>query len=222
MMRNQEQRRSPFDHSDGSRWRRLSLAFALALVVFAGCSKESSPDSSGTAEKAQGGGQATETSAMSGDHKADAEGTAAGSKAGVGEGQVAPRFSLATLSGGTFAFPTGKPTAVWFTANGCRSCIPKAQALDRIKAASGERLAILGVDINPSDGEAVFRAWLQEVGNPRFENALDKDGQLAVSWGVADTSTVVITDAAGTIVYRSAAPADEATFRDALTRAGLT
>jgi thiol-disulfide isomerase/thioredoxin len=160
--------------------------------------------------------------AHGGDDMTHMAGSAGTAKAGIGVGQTAPGFSLATLSGGTFAFPTGKPTAVWFTANGCRPCIPKAQALDRLQAAFGPRLAVLGVDINPTEGEAVFRDWLKEAGNPRFETGLDKGGQLTVSWGVADTSTVVITDASGKVVYQSSGEANEATFREALGRAGLS
>lgn len=140
---------------------------------------------------------------------------------GAQVGKVAPSFSVTTLSGSTFRVPTDKPTALWFTANGCRSCIPKAQALDRIKADVGERLAVLGVDINPTDTESVFRAWIKEVGNPRFDFAMDQAGELTLAWGVRDTSTVVIVDGKGKVVYNSAGAANEAVFRAALAEAGL-
>jgi thiol-disulfide isomerase/thioredoxin len=136
-------------------------------------------------------------------------------------GQTGPKVSVATLAGSTFVVPTGKPTALWFTANGCTSCIPKAKALAKIKSDVGDRIAVLGVDMNPTDTEAIFRRWIGEVGNPPFEFAMDKGGQLAVAWGVRDTSTVVICDAAGKIVYHSTGTADEATFRSALAKAGL-
>lgn len=136
-------------------------------------------------------------------------------------GESASRMSVVTLSGSTFVVPTGKPTALWFTADGCRSCIPKAQALDKIKSGAGDRIAVLGVDINPADTEAVFRRWIGEVGEPHFDFAMDKNGQLAVAWGVRDTSTVIILDGAGTIVYHSTGAADEATFRSAFAKAGL-
>lgn len=188
--------------------RRLTGALALALApLVVGCSSSNDPTASHTASS----GAAANGAAQTGD----------GASAGTEPGQVAPSFSLATLSGGRFAFPTGKPTAVWFTASGCRSCIPKAQALDRIKSEFGDRLAALGVDINPAETEGDFRDWLNETGNPHFEAALDKGGKLAVSWGVSDTSTVVITDSAGKVVYHSSEAADEGTFRDALKQAGL-
>jgi thiol-disulfide isomerase/thioredoxin len=154
-------------------------------------------------------------------HGVSPPGSGATAAQGTGVGDVAPNFSLATLAGSTFHFPTGKPTAVWFTANGCRSCIPKAQALDRIKASVGDRLAVVGVDIAPGETESTFRDWIKEVGNPRFEFALDKGSKLAVAWGVKDTSTIVITDASGKVIYNSLEAADEQTFRAALSKAGL-
>lgn len=144
-----------------------------------------------------------------------------GGSEGARVGEVAPSFSVTTLSGSTFRFPTGKPTALWFTADGCRSCLPKAQALDRIKADVGERLAVLGVDISPSDTESVFRSWIKEAGNPRFDFAMDRAGELTLAMGVRDTSTIVIVDGKGKVVYNSAGAADEAAFRAALGKAGL-
>lgn len=144
-----------------------------------------------------------------------------GGSQGAEAGEVAPSFTVATLSGSTFRFPTGKPTALWFTANGCQSCLPKAQALDRIKAEAGDRLAVLGVDISPTDTESVFRSWIKEAGNPRFDFAMDRAGALTLAMGVHDTSTIVIVDGKGKVVYNSAGAADEAAFRAALVKAGL-
>ena len=59
------------------------------------------------------------------------------------------------------------------------------------------------------------------MGNPHFAFAMDKGGQLTVAWGVRDTSTVVIVDAVGKVVYHSVGGADEATFRSAFAKAGL-
>ena len=192
------------------RWRSSLVTLGLA-VVLAACSSNGQPASAG-GESAQ-----SQQGAMA---MPPASGATPGQGAQVGE--VASSFSLATLSGSTFHFPTGKPTAVWFTENGCTSCIPKAQALDRIKAGFGERLAVVGVDIAPGETEATFRNWIKQVGNPRFEFAMDKGSKLTLAWGVKDTSTIVITDAAGKVVYNSLEAADEQTFRAALSKAGLT
>lgn len=167
------------------------------------------------AQVACGGGSTPSQQAAS----PPASGATAGQGAQVGE--VASGFSVMTLAGSTFHFPTGKPTVIWFTANGCRSCIPKAQALDRIKATAGDRLAVLGIDIAPGESPATFREWIQQVGSPHFEFAMDTGSKLTLAWGVKDTSTIVITDAAGKVVYNSLEAADEQTFRSALSKAGL-
>jgi hypothetical protein len=185
----------------------VTLGLAVVLVA---CSSNGQP--------AGAGGESAQSL-----HGAMAMPPASGATAGQGAevGQVASGFSLATLSGSTFHFPTGKPTAVWFTENGCTSCIPKAQALDRIKAGFGQRLAVVGVDIAPGETEATFRDWIKQVGNPRFDFAMDRGSKVTLAWGVKDTSTIVITDAAGKVVYNSLEAADEQTFRTALSTAGL-
>ena len=202
-------------------WRRPMVILG-AVVLFALCclivERALSSNASPPATASNGEASSSHEPASSGD-KMD-HGTQAVGPEGSKVGETGPRVSVATLSGSTFAVPAGKPTAL-FTADGCQSCIPKAQALNRIKSEAGDRIAVLGVDINPTDTEAVFRRWIGEVGNPGFDFAMDKDGQLTLAWGVRDTSTVVIVDAAGKIVYHSAGEADEVTFRSAFASAGL-
>lgn len=200
-------------------WTWIAGVLAVAgLVVGPACSDSNEK----TAEPKQatastGRGTEEQTGTGSAGHGMDDRTEAESAKGG----ETASRMSVVTLSGSTFVVPTGKPTALWFTADGCRSCIPKAQALDKIKSEAGDRIAVLGVDINPTDTEAVFRRWITEVGNPRFDFAMDKNGQLAVAWEVRDTSTVIILDGVGKIVYHSTGAADEATFRSAFAKAGL-
>lgn len=212
MDRNEEQGGQAAGPTSKPEWNRpwtwiAGVVAVTGLVVGPACSDSD--------EKTAEPKQATASSGHGMDDKMGAE----AESAKVGE--TASRMSVVTLSGSTFVVPAGKPTALWFTADGCRSCIPKAQALDKIKSGAGDRIAVLGVDINPTDTEAIFRRWIGEVGNPQFEFAMDKNGQLAVAWEVRDTSTVIILDGAGKIVYHSTGEADEATFRSAFAKAGL-
>lgn len=142
---------------------------------------------------------------------------------GVAEvGQTAPGFSVRTLDGATFAFPTGKPTALFFTAASCGSCLPKAQAFARIQRDVGDRMAVLGVDIDPSDTVGAFRQWIDAAGSPPFAFAQDQDSQLVKAYQVRALSTVVITDGRGRVVFRSFLEDGETTLRSALAKAGLT
>lgn len=136
-------------------------------------------------------------------------------------GGQAPGFSVRTIEGSTFDFPTGKPTAIFFTSASCGSCIPKAQAFARIQQQVGDRVAVLGVDIDPSDTVGAFRQWIAAAGNPPFAFAQDEDSRLVKAYRVQALSTVVITDATGRVVFRSFSEGDEATLRDALAKAGL-
>lgn len=53
---------------------------------------------------------------------------------GAKVGELAPQFSLPTLSGSTFAVPSGKPTAVWFTANGVPELHPEGEGVGQDQA----------------------------------------------------------------------------------------
>lgn len=152
------------------------------------------------------------------------EGPRSASPAAAGSAEVdgqAAAFSVPTLSGSTFVFPTGKPTALFFTASSCGSCLPKAEAFDRIHREVGDRVAILGVDVDPTDSESAFREWIGAAGNPGYDFAIDRNSELVRVFGVRALSTVVIADASGRVVFDSYTEGDEATFRAALARAGL-
>lgn len=136
-------------------------------------------------------------------------------------GDRIPAFSVATLDGARFEFPNGKPTAFFFTSSFCGSCIAKAQAFDRIERDVSDRVAILGVDIDPFDTESSFRSWIDAAGEPRYDFAMDGDGRLTTLFDVIALSTVVVTDGDGEVVYRSFAEGGEQALRAALEEAGL-
>jgi cytochrome c biogenesis protein CcmG/thiol:disulfide interchange protein DsbE len=140
---------------------------------------------------------------------------------GGAPGEQAPSFSVGTLDGNAFAFPTGKPTAILFTASYCVPCLPKAEAFGRIQADAGDRIAVLAVSIDPSDTPASFREWIDAAGNPPLAYAIDADGRLLRAFAVRALSTVVVADGDGRVVFRSAGPDGEDTLRDAVRRAGL-
>lgn len=134
---------------------------------------------------------------------------------------VAPSFSLATTTGASFSFPTGKPTALLFFAPSCPSCLAPAIALNRLERQLGERIAVLGVDINPTDTAADVRGFLADAGQPRYSFALDPGGRLITAFGIRAQSTVVFADAAGRVVSRLEDESDANVFRAALVKAGL-
>lgn len=136
-------------------------------------------------------------------------------------GPLQPAFSVGTLSGGTFEFPTGRPTALYFTGSTCASCLPKAEALGRIERQAGDAVAVLGVDIDGFDTEEMFRDWITHAGSPRHAFAMDRDFHLLELFDVAALSTVIVTDGDGRLVWRSTEHATEDELRAVLRRAGL-
>lgn len=129
-------------------------------------------------------------------------------------------FSIRTLTGDVFSFPTGRPTAIYFTGSTCASCIPKAVALDRIERAADGAVAVLGVDIDGFDTEEMFLDWIAHAGTPRHAFAMDTDFRLLDLFEVTALSTVVVTDDAGRLVWRSADDVGETEMRRGLARAG--
>lgn len=129
-------------------------------------------------------------------------------------------FSIGTLTGDVFSFPTGRPTALYFTGSTCASCLPKAEALDRIEREADGAVAVLGVDVDGFDTEEMFRDWIAHAGTPRHAFAMDTDFRLLDLFEVTALSTVVVTDGAGHLVWRSADEAGEPELRRALARAG--
>lgn len=132
-----------------------------------------------------------------------------------------PAFSVETLSGEVFSFPTERPTAIYFTGSTCASCLPKATALDRIEQAAGGAVAVLGVDIDGFDTEEMFRDWIAHAGTPRHAFAMDTDFRLLDLFEVTALSTVVVTDGTGRLVWRSADDVGAPELRRALAQAGL-
>lgn len=149
-------------------------------------------------------------------------GSGAGTAASPAHGPVLPAFEVTTLDGSRFVFPTGRPTALYFTGSTCASCLPKAAALDRIEREGDGDLAVLGVDVDGFDTEEMFRDWIAHVGAPRHDFAMDRDFELLDRFEVAALSTVIIADGEGRLVWRSADDVGETALRSILADAGLT
>lgn len=144
-----------------------------------------------------------------------------GAPTGSGEGLLAHPFSATTLSGATFSVPAGKPTALLFLASNCPTCIAPAITLNRIERDVGDLIAVLGVDINPTDTEAEVAEFIKLAGNPRYGFVVDRDGRLTTAYELRAESTMFVLDASGRIVLRADEESDEAVIRRALAAAGL-
>ena len=139
---------------------------------------------------------------------------------GAAEGHPSPTIGVPTLSGQTFRLPAGRPAVVYFMAAWCATCKAEAAALTLIQQRDADRVAILAVDVDPSDQPAAIRAFFRAVGAD-YEVARDPDGWLAVAFAVQALDTTVVVNPAGQVVYRDAFPTSAATLQSALHTAGL-
>lgn len=136
-------------------------------------------------------------------------------------GDQAPQFSATTTAGDQFEMPPGKPAVIFFMAAWCLTCIPEAQALAEIHDEYGDKVSVLGVDVDPQMDLAMVGKFAQEA-DAEYGFIRDGDGTLAQALEVQALDTTVVLDAEGRIVFRDAVPTDGETLRDALKEAGLS
>jgi peroxiredoxin len=139
---------------------------------------------------------------------------------GSAVGDQAPQFVATTTAGGRFQLSPGKPAVVFFMAPTCYSCLAEAQALAGVHAEYGDRLEVLGIDIDPQATAAQIQQFAQAAG-ANYGFTVDRDATLVKAFDARALDTTVITDAQGRIVFRDAIPTDEKTLRAALKKAGL-
>lgn len=143
-----------------------------------------------------------------------------GGPAGAAVGKSSPMLVWPTLAGGAFRLPAGWPAVVYFMAAWCSDCQPEAQALGKLQRQLGDRVAILAVDVDPSDLESQTRAFFHTAGDPRYAIARDQDSRLAGAFAVRALDTTVVIDPKGRVVYRDEVPTDLATLGTALAKVG--
>jgi len=84
-------------------------------------------------------------------------------------------------------------------------CKPCRDEHDYIKQFSNkEGIDVIG--INYKDNEKKVLAWLKELGNPYSNIAIDKNGRIAIDWGVYGIPETFIINSKGIIKYRHVGP----------------
>jgi thiol-disulfide isomerase/thioredoxin len=142
-----------------------------------------------------------------------------GGRSGAAVGRPSPTIAWPTLAGRTFRFLAGRPAVVYFMAAWCSDCQPEAQALGQLQRQLGDRVAILAVDVDPSDLESQTRAFFHTAGDPGYAVARDQSGRLAGAFAVRALDTTVVVNPAGRVVYRDEVATDLPTLKTALAKA---
>ncbi len=121
-------------------------------------------------------------------------------------GKSAPEFSLPPIEGRTDGFARsdlmGKTSLVNVFASWCIPCRAEHPLLTRLGQESG--VPIFG--INYKDKPADVRRWLDELGDPYTRIGADRDGRVAIDWGVYGLPETFVVDRRGRIVYKQIGP----------------
>ena len=122
-------------------------------------------------------------------------------------GKPVPAFTLPGLMAGegdiTEDFlKSGKPMLVNFFASWCVPCRAEHESL--MKAANEHGITIVGIAYKDRHADAL--AFLDELGNPYRRTALDRDGRLAIDFGVTGVPETFVIDGNGQIAYRHWGP----------------
>ena len=124
--------------------------------------------------------------------------------------QPVPVFTLAGLSGAgvelaegfSSADLNGRVSIVNVFASWCFPCRIEHPFLMRL--ARNPKVRIFG--LNYKDRPEDARAWLKELGNPYHRIGADRDGRIAIDWGVYGVPETFIIDAEGRIRYKHVGP----------------
>ena len=112
-----------------------------------------------------------------------------------------PDFTLRDTNGNAVtlsSFRGKSPVLLTFWATWCGYCREEIPRLVKLKEKYGDRLAVLGIDIEePADKVAAMAAKLK-VNYPQL---LDMDGEVAGAYGVVGVPTLVLIDREGKGVY---------------------
>jgi len=121
-------------------------------------------------------------------------------------GKPAPEFSLPSLQDASYPVSSkellGQPWVlnVWGTwCGGCRQEHNTLLTIARQKA-----VPIIG--LNWKDDNAAAQQWLRQLGNPYAVVAEDREGRVAIDWGVYGAPETFLIGPDGTVLYKHIAP----------------
>jgi thiol-disulfide isomerase/thioredoxin len=93
-----------------------------------------------------------------------------------------------------------KPVLLEFWATWCTSCQAMMPALRAMREQYGDAVAFYGINVTISETRDGVREYVKEHAPP-FETLYDEEGVAARAYDPPATSYIVITDAAGKVVY---------------------
>jgi cytochrome c biogenesis protein CcmG/thiol:disulfide interchange protein DsbE len=147
-------------------------------------------------------------------------GSPAGAEHVLGQNMVGkplPTVTFPLMSGGTGAFPTGKPLVVNFWSSSCPPCAQETPMLQRLSVALADRVEFIGIDV--MDPPAAARAFIEEFG-VTYPQAVDAHGKLALDMQTPGLPTTLVVDRGGVVRWMRSGAVNETQLRQAIEKAG--
>lgn len=117
-------------------------------------------------------------------------------------GKSAPQFSLPSLFAGRGPVSSEQLKGHWTLVNvwgsWCYVCRIEHPTLLTIHQQA--QIPIIGIDWN--DDENAARDWLGQLGDPYNEIGVDRDGRVAIDWGVYGAPESFLINPSGQVVYK--------------------
>ena len=121
-------------------------------------------------------------------------------------GKPVPEFSLAPVKGRSLGLSTadlrGEVSLVNVFASWCVACREEHPLLMRLKAQT--TVPIHGLDYKDKPDDAA--RWLDAIGDPYTRTGADRDGRVAIDWGVYGVPETFVIDARGHIAFKQVGP----------------
>ncbi len=117
-------------------------------------------------------------------------------------GKPVPEFDLPPVEGSALGLSSkdlkGEVSLVNVWASWCTACRVEHPLLMRLSAEG----AVTVHGLNYKDKPAHARDWLDTLGDPYTRNGADRDGRVAIEWGVYGVPETFVVDADGRIAYK--------------------
>jgi AhpC/TSA family protein len=127
---------------------------------------------------------------------------------------------LTSLDGKQIALPAGRPGMVMFSTSMCVTCFVSARGMSEYRSHGGQRIDAAFISVDPADSAQALADRRDSMGRASYPFAIDTSGTLAARYQITALGTVLVYDAAGTIVARIVEPGPD-DLRAAFDRAGV-
>jgi cytochrome c biogenesis protein CcmG/thiol:disulfide interchange protein DsbE len=118
----------------------------------------------------------------------------------------APQFALPVLTDTSRTFHSADLKGRWYVLNvwgtWCVACREEHKALLEIKKLA--QVPLIGLDWKDEDPQAL--EWLSELGNPYEVVAADREGRIAIDFGVYGAPETFLINPQGIVVYKYVGP----------------